>query len=425
MESLKSFQKSAVQIFLFLFIFISISTADETLTVTPKYVNFGEVEIGETGRKVIIIKNLTDRKIKIDNMKLSNNLNFSFNKWGGNKPCKWNRWLKPDEECTVAVKFTPFKGKKYESEFVILTRDKDEIVVDLTGKGVNLSTNVPKFHIHSLKIPINKKENKYKFGKVFANDRAVEVFVIANIGNGNLVFTKPIRISDSDNFELNPFGGSRPCNSYQPVLKKNRSCTFEVYFHPTKKKSYSGELKFNTNDPKNDEYKVKLYGKGTYNAEPDIEILKSMDNFNDKEVGKESKFQISIYNYGNDVLKVDEIKIKSNNNVFKVDLKAGERPCKVSNPTIEPHNYCTVYVRFKPKEEKKYETKLVIKSNDPNDDEIKITLKGKGVKEKDIMNLNLKDEFTNGCSIGAIPSFPFYLLVPFIVLFRKLRYKKS
>jgi len=180
-------------------------------------------------------------------------------------------------------------------------------------------------------------------------------------------------------------------------------------------------LKLNTNDPEHSELRYKLYGRGTYEAEPDIKIVKGMENFHDKEIGKQSKFQISIYNYGNDYLEINEMKLKTENEVFKLDSKAGSKPCNTRTPIIEPHDYCTVYVRFIPQEEKKYETQMIIKSNDPDDKEIKITLKGKGIKKADIMDLNLKDEFTNGCSIGVASSIPFYLLIPLMIFLRRLK----
>ena len=402
---------------IFLIASLSLVSKAETLKVNPKFVNFGEIEIGNTKKAVITIKNPTDESIKIDKMELSNDVNFFLAVWGGNKPCKGNKWLKPQEECTVVIRFTPFKEKKYEEEFTIKTKGGDEITVDLEGKGVNLSPDKPRIVIR----PSKREGEEYNFGKVFANDRAVEVFLISNKGKHNLVFTKPIRVSDDDHFEVNPYGGNRPCNSYQPVLRKNRTCTIEVYFYPTKDKKYSTDLKLNTNDPDNKEIKIKLLGKGTYKAEPDIEIVKSKDNFPDEKIDKQAKLQISIYNYGNTMLEINEIKLKKEDDIFKLDLKGGKRPCSTEMPSIEPHDYCTVYVRFKPKEEKKYKTELIIKSNDPDDDEIKITLKGKGIKKKDIMDLNLKDEFTNGCSFGSVPSIPFYLFIPFIILIRKIR----
>ena len=419
MESLKKIQRNLFFTVLSL-LFLSLISKADTLIITPDFVNFGEVEIGETAKKVLTIKNPTNKNIKIDNMKLSNNLNFTLNKWGGNNPCKWNRWLKPNQECTVVIRFTPFKKDKYEADFTVLTRDEDEILVELEGKGVKNSPNNPRLRVHPVRA-IERTPNEYNFGKVFAGDRAVEVFVIANRSNGNLVFTKPIRVSDDEHFEVNPFGGNRPCRSYQPVLKKNWSCTIEVYFYPTKKKKYSTELKLNTNDPEHDELRYKLYGRGTYEAEPDIKIVKGMENFHDKEIGKESKFQIAIYNYGNDYLEINEMKLKTEDEVFKLDPKAGAKPCDTRNPIIEPHDYCTVYVRFIPKEEKKYETQMIIKSNDPDDKEIKITLKGKGIKKADIMDLNLKDEFTNGCSMELTPSIPFYLLIPLMIFLRRLK----
>ncbi len=421
MESLKNFKKFSLTLLL-IFLFSFVSKAD-TLTITPVFVDFGQVEIGETSKKILTIKNPTDRRIKIDDMKLSNDVNFRLALWGGNKPCKGYRWLNPNQECTVLIRFTPFKKEKYKADFTVLTRDGDEILVELEGKGVKNSPDNPKLKIRPVKQIDRRKTDEYNFGKVFAGDRAVQVFVIWNRGKGNLVFTKPIRVSDTDHFEVNPFGGNRPCNSYQPVLKKNWSCTIEIYFYPTKKKKYSTELKLNTNDPENDELRYKLYGRGTHEAEPDIEIVKSMENFHDKEIGKQSKFQIAIYNYGNDYLEIKEMRLKREDEVFKLDPKAGVKPCETRTPMIEPHDYCTVYVRFIPQEEKKYETQMIIKSNDPNDDEIKITLKGKGIKKTDIMDLNLKDEFTNGCSIGTTSSIPFYLFIPFIILIRKLKSK--
>jgi hypothetical protein len=423
MKPFKSYKETIKFLILPILLLSFLSKADN-LIITPEFANFGEVEIGKNKRIIFNIKNPTDKWLKIDGMETSNPINFQIKEWGGSKPCKGNRWLKPNTECTIAVDFIPYKEEKYKEKLKIIVRNRENIEVKLTGKGIKNPNANPRLVVKAVKMNKYNME-EYNFGKVFAGDRVVEVFLLSKRGNGNLVFTKPIRISDSDNFEVNPFGGNKPCNSYQPVLNSKRKfCTIEVYFYPTKEKKYSTDLKLNTNDIKDNEIKIKLYGKGTYNPEPDIEIVKGMENFHDKEIGKQSKFQISIYNYGNYYLEINEIKLKKDyDGVFQVDPNAGTKPCKTYTPILEPHDYCTVYVRFIPKEEKKYETQLVIKSNDPDDEKIKITLKGKGLKKKDIMDLSLKDEITNGCSMTVYGSLPVYLFVPLLLLVRRLKNK--
>jgi hypothetical protein len=397
------------------FIFNSNVIAEETLFVSPQEINFGEVKVGVEKRIKILITNTKDEPVQIQRIKFSNSQNFWVDENGGDNPCGSNKILQFREKCTMEVNFLPFEDKKYSSELKFYTSDDKKTKVKVYGEGIQIEN--PK-----LVIDFGDFNNEsYDFGYIFIGDSFPKMFTIKNRGKGLLVFRKEIFVSDDEHFKIDPYKGTNPCNSLQPILAEGESCTFIVYFNPDEDKKYKTELKFYTNDPENDEVSIKMYGRGTSNPIPKIEVEKVRKDFVDTQVGQESNLMVIIKNKGNGALNIIKMELSDNEN-FRIDVNGGIKPCKSLTPSIYPRDFCTIYVKFNPDKEKTYKTSLKIYSTDVEDKKVKISLKGKG--ERNISETSNSESLTGsaGCNFG-LSAFPIYLLVPLIFIFRRFKTK--
>lgn len=400
-----------------IFIFNFNSKADDsTLFISPQEVNFGEVTVGIEKKIKILITNTKNEPIQIQEIKLSNSENFWINENGGETPCGNNRILNFKEKCTMEIAFIPFEEKKYSSEIKFYTSDNEKTKLKLIGKGIQ--NNDPKLEIDFGEI--DKKE--YNFGYVFIGDTAPKMFTIRNNGKGFLVFKKKIRVSNEEQFEVDPNSGTNPCGTFQPILAKGQSCTFMVYFRPDKEKKYETKLKLNTNDPEDEEVVIKLRGRGTSNPIPKIEVEKARETFVDTQIGKESNLMIKISNKGNGILDIIKMELSNNEN-FRIDVNSGIKPCNSLTPSIFPNEFCTVYIKFRPDRDKTYKTTLTILSTDVEHKKVKISLKGKGKHNiSETSNSESLSSSSAGCNFG-MPTIPMYLLIPLLFLIRKFKRK--
>ncbi len=390
---------------LFLLLLNSESKADkETLYVSPQEINFGTVTVGIEKKTKILITNMKNEPVEIQEIRVSNANNFWIDDNKGDNPCGNNKILSFKEKCSIEVYFLPFEDKKYKSELKIYTSDGKKTKIKSYGRGVQ--TENPEIQLTFT----NGDKNSYDYGYVFVGDSASEMFTIRNNGKGLLVFNREIRVSDDEHFEVDVNGGTNPCGSKLPILNPKESCTFKVYFKPEKEKTYKTELKLNSNDKENEEIKIKLYGKGTLVPVPKIELIKARENFVDTQVGKTSNLMVQINNKGNGVLEVVNMYLSNEDN-FWIDVNSGTRPCKTLSPSIDPGEFCTIYIKFKPEKNKTYKTSLYIESNDTKHKKVKISVKGKG--KNNISEASTSETFSNsssGCNFGT-PSVPVYLLL--------------
>ncbi len=397
-----------------IFISNSLLKAEETLFIMPSEINFGETTVGIEKKIKILITNVRNEPIQIQEVKLSNNINFWINENGGEHPCGLNRILNFKEKCTMEVIFLPFEEKKYNEEIKFYTSDDKKTKIKLYGKGVQVYN--PQIEVH---YENNNNNNMYDFGYIFIGDTFPKMFTIQNKGEGILVFRKKIRVSDDKHFEIDINGGTNPCNSLQPILGKEEFCTFMVYFKPDKEKKYETKLKLDTNDPENKKMYIKLYGKGTANPIPKIEIEKVRENFVDTQIGTESNLMIFIKNKGNGTLEIVKMEL-SNDKFFNIDVNAGIKPCNSYTPSVLPGEFCTIYVKFRPEKNKTYKSSLTIISNDKK---VKISLKGKGKYNiSETSNSETLAGNNAGCSFG-LPTMQIYLLILIFFFIRKIKLK--
>lgn len=113
-------------------------------------------------------------------------------------------------------------------------------------------------------------------------------------------------------------------------------------------------------------YQVDLGGAGT----PDISVLPTSYNYGDVEINTTASFRLRIANFGTDTLKV--YNVYSQNPVFTYQGSSFPR-------NIPPDESINLSVSFTPPAFETYQANLVITCNDPDEETVLVSLRGRGV----------------------------------------------
>jgi len=203
------------------------------------------------------------------------------------------------------------------------------------------------------------------------------ILKIYNFGDANLVVLQPMSITDNTDFSLDYNDVIKsPCGSAEPTIMPGEGelCMVKIIFSPSSVGEHTAELTIRSNDPDEQEIIVSLSGEAT--APADIEVSPTTINFGSFLVGESSSHkEINIQNTGGGSL--SPLTNLSDWTNFGLDEYGGSNPCGLG-AVVAPGSECTMTVWFKPASEGIFSEKLTITSNDPDESEVIVTLKGTG-----------------------------------------------
>lgn len=228
---------------------------------------------------------------------------------------------------------------------------------------------------------------------------------------------------DKDDFDIT----NEDCEG--EILSEGEECKIKVRFEPQSKgvklsvlkfesATYRGglELDFNENF-------VFLAGFGTEST--DLEVDPETHEFKNMEVGDEETVIIRLKNKGDDTIKIKDYELKTLNlgkivrtkkEEFEINENGGIRPCGTMKPTLDPNEYCTIEITFKPKKHG-YKLAALLFETDEEDSPVNgVVFYGDVDKESDS-----DDGILGGCSFGNVATVPLYLVIPLLMLFRRFR----
>jgi hypothetical protein len=211
------------------------------------------------------------------------------------------------------------------------------------------------------------------FGSVAVGDRSADnIVTVTNDGTANLIITTiSLGGTNPAQFERR----SDKCS--KKTLTPGASCTVAARFKPTSSGAKTATLIIPANDPDENPVNVTLSGTGGSgggDGSPDVTITPSAVNFGNVTVGNKSADQITtVRNDGTANLTIGPVSLTgANSNQF---VKASDN---CSKKVLAPAASCTVAARFKPTSTGVKTTNLVIPSNDPDENQVNVSLTGTG-----------------------------------------------
>jgi len=125
--------------------------------------------------------------------------------------------------------------------------------------------------------------------------------------------------------------------------------------------------------------------------------------------------ELYLKNDGDKIINVEDIKLKINDDDFKIDVNGGSNPCGSKTFILSPETSCTIELIFEPQDKGTKITSLIVKYEVDGDTVYNAGLyTGKGSEGGDSGS-------SIGCNMIATGSFPpFYLLIPVLVGLRRI-----
>lgn len=253
---------------------------------------------------------------------------------------------------SVQIGFTPKARKTYEAKVCIKSNANNEHVSYVKIRGIGFE---PKPMIEVSVDTIN-------FANTWIDSTRTVKFKIKNIGEQDLTFTD---FKFSDNFNNVLTFSNAPT-----TIKANSSQEVTLQFVPKEIIDYKTNLIISSNayNYPNISIPVNALCDG---PNPLISLNANSLSFLSIEIGKEKERILDISNLGNSDLEISEVKLDSLENLFIFDNS-------VAPLLIKKDSTYSISVKFKPVDDLKHQTRMLITSNDKLTPTSIVNLTGKG-----------------------------------------------
>lgn len=269
--------------------------------------------------------------------------------------------LMPGAEIILNVSFTPTRGGSYNRCFVIKSNAENPRV-NLTAQAFE-----PDIYVMSpsgMVFPYN-----YNFGSVNVGFNRDVTFTFSNVGSSKL------RIS-SINGPTHPFSiVSNNCVGVD--VTPGASCSVVIRFAPTSGGTFVSEFNVLSNDPDESPLKIDIQGTGV--GVQDITVSPLTLNFGGIPVGQFSEMNINIRNDGSANLNITSIVSP----VLPFSITT-ESTCPTTPFILTSGSSCNLTIRFAPTFQSVFTSLVSIKSDDPDEGVIDVSLSGTSLMVPDI-----------------------------------------
>ncbi len=200
--------------------------------------------------------------------------------------------------------------------------------------------------------PIFALNDNFDFGNVPVDSSATAIIKIINYRDTNIVISGIELLNDVFFTDITDF-----------VAAPGDTFDLPITFEPSRSGSFSGDIKLSSKS--HGDFFVKIGGTGVV---PDIDIPLVEINYSTVNLGGSDSSKITIINRGYDTLRIS--RISTTNSVFYSNI---------SNLNIAPRSTSdSLSITFKPDSAKSYIDSLILISNDPDEGQLEIALKGSG-----------------------------------------------
>jgi len=256
---------------------------------------------------------------------------------------------------TLQITFTPDSPRTYQDSLIIMHNDPDKSSISITLLG----TGKGPF--------INVDQELFIFGMVPILSDSSKNLEIRNIGNETLTIEN-ILISEPDSIK-NTYQINDNIISFPLTLESDSSSSVQIRFKPVKNGSHTAQLYILSNDPFRDTVSVELSGIG---IAPQINLSSMELDFGQTPLFSDSIQILYIYNNGLSELfiPIDSLYITGENaHSFIIDNIT-------TDIIVDQGSSVEIPVRFHPNSVGPLQAELQIKSNDPQNPSITVSLTG-------------------------------------------------
>ena len=215
------------------------------------------------------------------------------------------------------------------------------------------------------------------FGNVCTGGSLTKTVTIKNIGMVPLSVTE-MSVDNRRHFSVHPRQGDKPCRGWRPTIQPRSHCTIGVRYEPQIAGSHSSYLLVYSDDPDMPVARIALNGFSQPSNKPRFDVIPPDLDFGSIQVGRSSKPRfLSLRNIGMRELRLRIAPIKQVH--WSMNFQGGFQPCGSAFPHIESCDYCSISAKFKPRSRGVKRGEIIIWTNDPDNSQVRIPLKGRGV----------------------------------------------
>ena len=316
------------------------NTAFPVIALSAESLDFGNVTVGESGKKAITISNTGNKVLTVSKISFPSGYTGD---WSSGS-------IASGSSKVLNLTFRPTAAQTYNGNLTIESDASNGSSKVVSIKGTGVAKPEPKLSVST---------NLVDFGDQIKFTQETKSFTIKNSGTGTLVISSIKKTSNyGDLFSISGWtsGGS---------IAAGASKTITVSFQPLEERTYEETVTIvSSNAVGTKTQTVTLRGTGV--PEPENAIIK-FDNsslaFGSVEEGESVSKSFTVTNSGTTILNISSIKVVASDNTVNPDYY-----------TVSPTGSCTVSpgksksftVTFSPKEKRDYNALISIKSNASN-----------------------------------------------------------
>ncbi|MCS7213048.1 MAG: choice-of-anchor D domain-containing protein [Candidatus Calescibacterium sp.] len=314
-----------------------------SLRMIPNYINFGDVIICSPVRCPVSIRSLN----------IINTGNVPINLVSFSHPSNVSNY-----SITTPLSITDF----YVTDFVARALNTGgavgNIVFNFSSTAGSFSAVVT-FYINGVSPAISVSPDSISFGAVKVGEESIFMLSVSNTGNYKLTVT---------NISI-----GQPFFSDVPVpfeIQAGESRRIPISFRPREVSSYETYIRIYSDAPYSEVLTVQISGRGEENPLPVADVSPKSIDFGKVRMGQTRSEVFTIRNLGTSKLFVSSISSLAQEFVLKLD--------QILPLAIDSNNSVTFVITFSPSDEKVFDSFVVLKTNDANKPEIRISVKGEG-----------------------------------------------
>ena len=217
------------------------------------------------------------------------------------------------------------------------------------------------YNINQLFPQIIPQVEEVDMGEVVVSYSAENTFQILNAGRSSLDLSVSVGDNEDGVYTLIPQEASIPVNE---------AMTFAVEFEPRTYLDYNRDIVIISNDPERPQVNIPLKGVGIDGPVPDISITPGFLDFGEVNQGSTRTQFFQIQNIGTGILEITDVEITGSEDFTVVNGFA--------NTAYAQGQSTTVIVEYSPTAEEGDNSTITIQTNDPDEQEITVTLLGNG-----------------------------------------------